>query len=138
MVSIPACHAGDRGSIPRRGGCYFFTSYFTCSFIQEITSVSKKLEKVKAQPLWMCQAPGGVEPSTFCLLDRRSNQLSYGAAREPVLIHGTIPVSVFLSILDRLLSITSQRERRECTKSFCSTSDGTRTRNPRLAHKYFI
>lgn len=25
------------------------------------------------------KAPGGVEPSTFCLLDRRSNQLSYGA-----------------------------------------------------------
>ena len=24
MVSIPACHAGDRGSIPRRGGEYFF------------------------------------------------------------------------------------------------------------------
>ena len=26
VVSIPACHAGDRGSIPRRGGSYFFTS----------------------------------------------------------------------------------------------------------------
>lgn len=26
------------------------------------------------------KAPGGVEPSTSCLLDRRSNQLSYGAA----------------------------------------------------------
>ena len=23
VVSIPACHAGDRGSIPRRGGNYF-------------------------------------------------------------------------------------------------------------------
>ena len=23
MVSIPACHAGDRGSIPRRGGVTF-------------------------------------------------------------------------------------------------------------------
>ena len=23
MVSIPACHAGDRGSIPRRGGFFF-------------------------------------------------------------------------------------------------------------------
>ena len=28
VVSIPACHAGDRGSIPRRGGLYtFFLSY---------------------------------------------------------------------------------------------------------------
>ena len=24
VVSIPACHAGDRGSIPRRGGLAFF------------------------------------------------------------------------------------------------------------------
>ena len=24
VVSIPACHAGDRGSIPRRGGVMFF------------------------------------------------------------------------------------------------------------------
>ena len=24
VVSIPACHAGDRGSIPRRGGIFFF------------------------------------------------------------------------------------------------------------------
>ena len=24
VVSIPACHAGDRGSIPRRGGVHFF------------------------------------------------------------------------------------------------------------------
>ena len=23
VVSIPACHAGDRGSIPRRGGIFF-------------------------------------------------------------------------------------------------------------------
>ena len=35
VVSIPARHAGDRGSIPRRGGSYFFSSslnnkiYFT-------------------------------------------------------------------------------------------------------------
>ena len=36
VVSIPACHAGDRGSIPRRGGlnfeqclCYTSESIFT-------------------------------------------------------------------------------------------------------------
>ena len=29
VVSIPACHAGDRGSIPRRGGAeFFFPLYF--------------------------------------------------------------------------------------------------------------
>ena len=27
MVSIPACHAGDRGSIPRRGGLTFCLSF---------------------------------------------------------------------------------------------------------------
>ena len=26
VVSIPACHAGDRGSIPRRGGTLFIFS----------------------------------------------------------------------------------------------------------------
>ena len=39
VVSIPACHAGDRGSIPRRGGEFFHNNYlkffkeFTLSFI---------------------------------------------------------------------------------------------------------
>ena len=32
VVSIPACHAGDRGSIPRRGGI-LFTVYFVLLFI---------------------------------------------------------------------------------------------------------
>ena len=27
VVSIPACHAGDRGSIPRRGDFCFFISF---------------------------------------------------------------------------------------------------------------
>ena len=31
VVSIPACHAGDRGSIPRRGGLqFFFSKKCTC------------------------------------------------------------------------------------------------------------
>ena len=36
VVSIPACHAGDRGSIPRRGGLYsFFLSYpFSSLFLR--------------------------------------------------------------------------------------------------------
>ena len=29
MVSIPACHAGDRGSIPRRGGPIFSFDFFS-------------------------------------------------------------------------------------------------------------
>ena len=31
VVSIPACHAGDRGSIPRRGEFFFFF-HFEISF----------------------------------------------------------------------------------------------------------
>jgi hypothetical protein len=27
VVSIPACHAGDRGSIPRRGGVIFLIKF---------------------------------------------------------------------------------------------------------------
>ena len=30
----------------------------------------------------LSKAPMGFEPTTFCLQDRRSNQLSYGALRE--------------------------------------------------------
>ena len=39
-VSIPACHAGDRGSIPRRGGVLFFENCWTI----KICSVLKNLE----------------------------------------------------------------------------------------------
>ena len=28
VVSIPACRAGDRGSIPRRGGCFVSYRFF--------------------------------------------------------------------------------------------------------------
>ena len=28
VVSIPACHAGDRGSIPRQGGLSFLLYFF--------------------------------------------------------------------------------------------------------------
>ena len=33
VVSIPACHAGDRGSIPRRGGHHAFLIFFLCTFL---------------------------------------------------------------------------------------------------------
>ena len=41
VVSIPACHAGDRGSIPRRG-VFFFKSdcvrYLDCTETQSVVS----------------------------------------------------------------------------------------------------
>ena len=41
VVSIPACHAGDRGSIPRRGAFFLF---FVIIFIrQKISSGMKKV-----------------------------------------------------------------------------------------------
>ena len=33
VASIPACHAGDRGSIPRRG-----EKFFACKFSQQMDS----------------------------------------------------------------------------------------------------
>ena len=45
VVSIPACHAGDRGSIPRRGGVYnlfcplFFTAVKICLFLKYLSRV---------------------------------------------------------------------------------------------------
>ena len=40
VVSIPACHAGDRGSIPRRGGAEFFFFLFilTRALVIDISS----------------------------------------------------------------------------------------------------
>ena len=36
VVSIPACHAGDRGSIPRRGVLFFFQNDFTLDFFSRM------------------------------------------------------------------------------------------------------
>ena len=39
VVSIPACHAGDRGSIPRRGGAeFFFLFILTRALMIDISS----------------------------------------------------------------------------------------------------
>jgi hypothetical protein len=38
VVSIPACHAGDRGSIPRRGGNFFDFRKYCIDTITIITS----------------------------------------------------------------------------------------------------
>ena len=39
VVSIPACHAGDRGSIPRRGGAeFFFLFILTRALVIDISS----------------------------------------------------------------------------------------------------
>ena len=43
------------------------------------TSDTNKEKKANKWGEKKIQAPGGFEPSTFCLLGRRSNQLSYGA-----------------------------------------------------------
>ena len=40
VVSIPACHAGDRGSIPRRGGENIFSLRF--AFLMQITTIFQR------------------------------------------------------------------------------------------------
>ena len=71
MVSIPACHAGDRGSIPRRGGlCLLLV--VGGGWCEKIKMNLNDLECENEGPV----AHGGIEPTTFALLARRSNQLS--------------------------------------------------------------
>ena len=49
VVSIPACHAGDRGSIPRRGGedsfsfIYYYYFFFFPSSLHEFVKVNFSL-----------------------------------------------------------------------------------------------
>ena len=43
-VSIPACHAGDRGSIPRRGG--FFSYFITLILVRGRTIISPMVKFV--------------------------------------------------------------------------------------------
>ena len=45
VVSIPACHAGDRGSIPRRGGVVFFSSCSMPSFADHDIRFTKYTHK---------------------------------------------------------------------------------------------
>ena len=48
-VSIPACHAGDRGSIPRRGGVLFFENCWTikiCSVLKNLEVTTLKIRQV--------------------------------------------------------------------------------------------
>ena len=52
VVSIPACHAGDRGSIPRRGGIFFeiMPKYFLMLTVHLIFSFSQlKMTKNQRQ-----------------------------------------------------------------------------------------
>ena len=62
VVRISACHVEGPGSIPGRGG-KFFHNFDTQ--VKHLFLLPKKL-----------LAPRGIEPITFALLARRSNQLS--------------------------------------------------------------
>ena len=70
VVSIPACHAGDRGSIPRRGdfnflekyyraedikicflACNFFFAYiYTCKYFFKVFKIKKFVSEVGFEP----------------------------------------------------------------------------------------
>ena len=60
VVRISACHVEGPGSIPGRGGRFFFFN---------------NTDPAGEQAKWYL-APRGIEPVTFALLARRSNQLS--------------------------------------------------------------
>ena len=44
MVSIPACHAGDRGSIPRRGDFYSLFGFCMVKLFIAIEHIYNKLK----------------------------------------------------------------------------------------------
>ena len=53
MVSIPACHAGDRGSIPRRVEYYFYILWNMDNILSLLVSEHsvKATEDIDATPL---------------------------------------------------------------------------------------
>ena len=55
VVSIPACHAGDRGSIPRRGewlpSFFFFIFFFSLYLVEETFKSCKIVLKLLLYPL---------------------------------------------------------------------------------------
>ena len=76
VVSISACHVEGPGSIPGRGVpfclSYSTNSHQNAGWIKNLVILAKKQDKINAKVL----APRGIEPVTFALLARRSNQLS--------------------------------------------------------------
>ena len=68
VVSIPACHAGDQGSIPCRGELLRgHTEKRKGGHVEAEINIQNG-----SKVLGQC----GVEPTTFALLARRSNRLS--------------------------------------------------------------
>ena len=73
VVSIPACHAGDRGSIPRRGGIKeFFFFFFPC---RVHVSISKAIVKES-------QHQGLYFKTVLCLLSMSATQYVHFQALE--------------------------------------------------------
>ena len=55
-------------------------------------------------------APGGIEPTTFALLARRSNQLSYGAADNNTMFHFLTIILIRVRQLMRFCLLERQGE----------------------------
>ena len=75
MVSISACHAEDPGSIPGRGGFFFFwTKFFFCRTINEL-EVSPPSQKIK---IFVCLTVCSL-PSEFLVLSGHLRAYSFCA-----------------------------------------------------------
>ena len=72
------------------------------------------------------KAPGGVEPSTFCLLGRRSNQLSYRAATISgghfFVQHNMHSLNEVKTTRKRKIRIPGSRDRREDSPTWIHTN----------------
>ena len=71
VVSIPACHAGDRGSIPRRGGTFFSLMrppaavFETYAILFTLHCFCLSEETLKAGgPFYLVSIPGEVKDPT--------------------------------------------------------------------------
>ena len=73
VVSISACHVEGPGSIPGRGVLFLLLLPISC-LLAPLQPLAAKYCRVIKKKEWL--APRGIEPVTFALLARRSNQLS--------------------------------------------------------------
>ena len=90
VVSIPACHAGDRGSIPRRGGKHFFLSPPSLDLL--LLSRLSQRRRVRERALsWVQQLNNSISKTVMSshVLSSCSPKVLEGAWRQPTIAAGS-------------------------------------------------
>ena len=106
------------------GRCVHFVSFSIAPF--EIYIIVFNRPNLQYKNIKTNKAPGGVEPSTFCLLGRRSNQLSYRAAtisRGHFFVqHNMYSFNEVKTTRKRKIRIQRSRDRREDSQPWIDTN----------------